>query len=156
MSYETTGSPSLCDAQVPPSDWKRVFPAAGPYCKLPVALSKTAKLVLFHCTNCVAPTRPFTSGGLLDGTNPAVPVPTPSKPEPTGEGADNCCPCAVWSGPSRPPFWLGGVGRIGSGWSCLAAFEGCTGGVWRNSPLRTGCTGRKSLRGPSYAVAAWF
>jgi len=41
--------------------WKRVLPAAGPYWRAPVGLSKTAKLVLFHCTYCVEPTRPFTS-----------------------------------------------------------------------------------------------
>src|SRR3954468_23938064 len=95
MSYETTGSPSLCEAQAPPSPWKSVLPAAGPYCSSPVDLSKIAKLELFHCTNCVAPTRPFTSGGLLEGTNPAVPVPTPSKPVPLGVGAEYRWPSAV-------------------------------------------------------------
>src|SRR3954451_15209706 len=115
MSYETAGSPSLCEAQTPPSAWKSVFPAAGPYCSAPVVLSKIAKLELFHCTNCVAPTRPFTSGGLLDGTNPAVPVPTPSNPEPVAVGAEYCCPALVCRGPSTPPFSVGGCGRMGSG-----------------------------------------
>src|SRR3954449_5033536 len=108
MSYETTGSPSLCDAQSPPSAWNSVLPAAGPYCRAPVVLSKIAKLELFHWTNCVAPTRPFTSGGLLDGTKPFVPVPTPSKPVPLGEGAEYPWPAAVWIGPSIPPFSVGG------------------------------------------------
>src|SRR3954470_23308085 len=109
MSYETTGSPSLCEAQTPPSAWKSVLPAAGPYSSAPVVLLKTAKLVLFHCTYCVAPTRPFTSGGLLEGANPARPTPTPSKLTPVAVGADSCGPAAFWSGPSTPPLCVGGL-----------------------------------------------
>src|SRR3989440_1923194 len=110
-----TGSPSLCDAQTPPSAWKSVLPAAGPYWRAPVVLSKTAKLVLFHCTYCVAPTRPFTSGGLPEGLNPPSPTPMPSKLTPVGGGAEVSAPASVWSGPSGPPLCVGGLGGIGSG-----------------------------------------
>src|SRR5437667_4976634 len=110
MSYETTGSPSLCEAQTPPSAWKSVVPAAGPYWRAPVVLSKTAKLVLFHCTNWVAPTRPFTSGGLLPTRNPGSPSPTPSKLRPVGVGAEASGPSVVWIGPRGPPLCVGSFG----------------------------------------------
>src|SRR2546421_9501188 len=109
-----TGSPSLCDAQTPPSAWKSVLPAAGPYWRAPVVLLKTAKLVLFHCTYWVAPTRPFTSGGLPEGENPRRPTPTPSKVRPVGLGAEAGGPATVWNGPSGPALCVGGFGEIGS------------------------------------------
>src|SRR5689334_8572018 len=114
MSYETTGSPSLCVAQSPPSDWKRVFPAAGPKSRLPVVLSKTAKLVLFHWTYCFAPTRPLTSGGLLPGTNPLRVVPIPSKTRPVGLGAERGDPWKVCPVPRALLASVGGFVRGGS------------------------------------------
>src|SRR5688572_21573626 len=115
MSYETTGSPLLCDAQTPPNAWKSVLPAAGPYSRAPVVLLKTAKLVLFHCTYCVAPTLPFTSGGLLPGRKSPSPTPTPSKLTPVGTAAEDCAPEVVWSGPSGPPLCVGksGITNLG-------------------------------------------
>ena len=79
-----------------------------------MVLSKTAKLVLFHCTYCVEPTRPFTSGGLLEGENPARPTPTPSKLRPVGLGAEATVSAVVCCGPRGPPLCVGGLGGIGS------------------------------------------
>ena len=63
----------------------------------------------------VAPTLPFTSGGLLEGLNPASPTPTPSKLTPAGVGAETSAPALVWSGDSGPPLCVGGLGLIGIG-----------------------------------------
>ena len=79
-----------------------------------MVLLKTAKLVLFHWTYCVAPTRPFTSGGLLLGENPPRPTPTPSNVRPVGAGAEASGPATVWTGPLTPPLCVGGLGGIGS------------------------------------------
>src|SRR5215471_21568755 len=129
MSYETIGSPSLCEAQSPPSDWKRVFPAVGPKSSAPVVLLKTAKLVLFHCTYCFAPTRPLVSGGLLEGTNPASPTPTPRKFKPVAGGAETAAPKKACT-KLRVGVSVGGLGFAGSRTSRRIASEG---GIFGNS-----------------------
>lgn len=123
ISNETTGSPSLWVAQSPPSDWKSVLPATGPKSSSPVVLSKTAKLVLFHCTYCFAPTRPLVSGGLLEGINPASPTPTPRKFKPVGRGAETTGPKKVWM-KLRVGVSVGGLGLAGSRTSRRTANSG--------------------------------
>src|SRR5437763_17074808 len=82
LSYMTMGSPSLLVWQPPPKPDQREWPATGPLRTLPVALSKTAKELLTHCTYWVRPTAPLVSGGALVILKPAKPEPSPSKPSP--------------------------------------------------------------------------
>src|SRR5713226_7226524 len=86
LSYCAMGSPSLVNSQGTPKPVHSVLPAAGPYTAVPVLLSNTANEVLTHCTNWVAPTAPFVSGGaaltVKAPWGPTKPLPTPSKPRP--------------------------------------------------------------------------
>src|SRR5262249_19509818 len=134
-------------AQSPPSDWKSVLPATGPKSSAPVVLLKTAKLVLFHCTYCFAPTRPLVSGGLLEGTNPASPTPTPRKFKPVGEGAETAGPKKACT---KPPVGLsvGALGGAGSRTSRRTANAGGIFGKSRSGRVCTGFTGPRLLCGP--------
>src|SRR5712691_9835315 len=69
-SYSTTGSPPSANvgvpppnSQSPPNPAQSVWIAAGPSCIAPLDLSYTAIVTFTICTNCVAPTAPFVSGG---------------------------------------------------------------------------------------------
>ena len=91
----------------------------------PVALLKTAKDVLTHCTYWVAPAAPFVSGGAPVTEKPGNPTPTPSKLRPgvvltSGAGATVAL-AACASGSTHPRGTARG-GRI--------SFTGCS----RSSP----------------------